>query len=184
MGLHGIAQLIDALDRSIAGGVKTDGVIRAADIIINGTRNADARNTLAGKRLCTAECTVAAAADQAVNTEVTAGVSRLLQTFLGQHFLAACSVQHGAALANNAVYTAGTHLDDVTVDETAVAAANAKNGNIVCACAADYRANKCVHAGCVAAAGKYADSANLFIHDKASLLSVLFSFLAARSMPH
>ena len=126
---------------AIAGGVKTDGVIRAADIIINGTRNADdARNTAAGKRLCTAECTVTAAADQAVNTEVTAGVSRLLQTFLGQHFLAACGVQHGAALADNAVYTAGTHLDDVTVDETAVAAANAKNGNIVCACAADYRA--------------------------------------------
>ena len=184
VGLHGIAQLIDALDRSIAGGVKTDGVIRAADIIINGTRNADARNSLAGKRLCTAECTVAAAADQAVNTKVAAGVSRLLQTFLGQHLLAACGVQHGAALADNAVYTAGTHLDDVAVDKTAVTAANAENGNIVCACAADYRANKCVHAGCVAAAGKYADSANLFIHDKASLLSVLFSFLAARSMPH
>ena len=179
VGLHGVAQLIDALDRGIAGGVKTDGVIRAADIIINGTRNADARNSLAGKRLCTTECTVTAAADQAVNTEVAAGVSRLLQTFLGQHFLAACGVQHGAA-----VYTAGTHLDDVTVDETAVAAANAENGNIVCACAADYRADKCVHTGCVAAAGKYADSANLFIHDKASLLSGLFSFLAAQSMPH
>ena len=51
VGLHGVAQLIDAFDRRIAGGVKTDGVIRAADIIINGTRNADARNTLAGKQI-------------------------------------------------------------------------------------------------------------------------------------
>ena len=180
MRLHGVAQLIYALDRGIAGGVKADGVIRAADIVINRARNADARNALAGQRLCAAERTVAAAADQAVNAEVTAGVSRLLQTFLGQHFLAACGVQHGAALADDAVYTAGTHLDDVAVDETAVTAANAENGNIVCACAADYRADECVHAGCVAAAGKYADSANLLIHDKASLLSVLFSFFAAR----
>ena len=173
--VKGIAELMEA---------RREKYEAAADIIINGTRNADARNTLAGKCLCTAECTIAAAADQAVNAEVAAGVSRFLQTFLGQHLLAACGVQHGAALADNAVYTAGTHLDDVTVDKTAVTAANAENGNIVCACAADYRANKCVHAGCVAAAGKYADSANLFIHDKASLLSVLFSFLAARAMPH
>ena len=101
---------------------------RCRDIVVDRARHADARNALARKRLRAAERTVAAAADQAVDAQVLAGVGRLLETLLGHHFLAAGGVQHGAALADDAVNAACAHLDDVAVDQTAVAAADAENG--------------------------------------------------------
>ena len=35
MGLHGVPQLVDARDGSVAGGVKPDGVVGAADVVVN-----------------------------------------------------------------------------------------------------------------------------------------------------
>ena len=172
--LHGIAQLIDALDRSVARGVKADRVVRAHDVVVDRAGHADAGHALAGQRLRAAERTVAAAADQAVDAEILAGVRRLLQALLGQHLLAARGVQHGAAAADDAVYAAGAHLDDIAVDQAAVAAADAQHGDIERGRGTDDRTDQCVHAGCVAAAGEYANSANLFIHSQPPFSVALF----------
>ena len=167
--LHGVAQLIDTLDSGVARGIEADGVVGAHDVVVDGARHADARNALARKRLCAAERTVAAAADEAVDAQILAGVGRLLETLLGHHFLAACGVQHGAALADDAVNAARAHLDDVTVDQAAVAAADAEDGNIICRRASNDRTDECVHARCVAAACKYANSSNLLFHRESLL---------------
>jgi hypothetical protein len=44
--LHRVAQLIDTLDGGICCGIKTDAVIGAADVIIDGGRNADQIDTI------------------------------------------------------------------------------------------------------------------------------------------
>ena len=163
--LHGIAQLIDALDCRVASGVKTDGIVRAANIVINRARHADAVHTLAGQRLRAAESTVTAAADQAIDAQILTGVRRLLQAFLGHHFLAARGVEHRTAAADDAVYAAGAHLDDVAVDQAAVTTADAEYGNVIGGCRTHDRADQCVHARCVTTAGEHADSANLFFHN-------------------
>ena len=152
MALGGIAQLVDALNRSIARGIEANGVFRAADIVINRAGHTNARNPLTGQRLRAAEGTVTANADQAVNPEVLAGIRSLLQPLLGQHFLTACRIQHGAALADDAVYTARRHFDNVAVDKTAVTAADAKHRDIVCRCSPNNCANDRVHARSIAAA--------------------------------
>ena len=41
MGLHGVAELIDAFNGGICSGIKADAVIGTADIVINGAGNAD-----------------------------------------------------------------------------------------------------------------------------------------------
>ena len=41
MGLHGITQLIDTFNSSVGCGIKTDAVIGAADIVVNGAGDAD-----------------------------------------------------------------------------------------------------------------------------------------------
>ena len=165
MRLHGVAQLIDTFNRSIAGRVKADRVISTHDIIIDRTRHADAGYALAGQRLRPAERTVAAAADQSVDPQITAGIRRLLQPFVGQHLLAAGGIQHRAALADDPVHAARRHLDDIAVNQAAVAAADAKHGDIVRRSGAD-RTDQCVHARRVAAAGEHANSANLFVHNE------------------
>ena len=177
--LHGVAQLVDALDRSVARSVEADGVVGADDIVVDGARHADARNALARKRLRAAERTVAAAADQAVDAQILAGVGRLLETLLGHHFLAAGGVQHGAALADDAVNAARAHLDNIAVDQTAIAAADAENGNVVCRRASNDRADECVHTRRIAAACKYANSANLLFH-KRKPPSVCFELFGRR----
>ena len=78
MRLHGIAQLVDALDRGVACGIKTDRVIRAHNVIVNRAGHADAGHTLVGQCLRTAERTVATAADQAVDAQIFAGIRSLL----------------------------------------------------------------------------------------------------------
>ena len=40
VGLHGVPQLVDALDGGVAGGVKADGVVGAADVVVDGGRDA------------------------------------------------------------------------------------------------------------------------------------------------
>ena len=166
MRLHGIAQLVDTLNRSIACCIKANGVIRAYDIIINRTGYADARHALAGKCLRATEGTVAAAANQSVDAKIFAGIRRLLQPLLGHHLFAARGIQHRATATDDTVDTACTHLNDVTVDKTAVTTADTKHGNIICGCGSNDRANQCIHTGGVAAAGEYANSTNLLVHNE------------------
>ena len=55
MALHGIAQFIDALDSRIGSSIKSDTVIGAVDVIIDGGRNADHIDAVLTQRSGTAE---------------------------------------------------------------------------------------------------------------------------------
>ena len=68
MGLHGIAQLVDALNGGIGSRVEAQAVVGASDIVINGGRNADDVDAELAQRLGAAESAVTADGDDAVQT--------------------------------------------------------------------------------------------------------------------
>ena len=174
MGLHGVAQFINAFNRSIACRVKADGVVSADNIVVNRAGHTDAGYAQAGQRLRTAERPVTAAADQPVNPEILTSIDCFLQPFFGHHFLAAGGVKHGAALTDNAVNAARRHLNDIAVNEAAVAPADTEYGNAMCRSCAHDSADHSVHARGVAAAGEDANPANGFlVHFIPSMTCVL-----------
>ena len=66
MGLHGVTQPVNALQRSIAGGIVADGVSRAGNVIVNGAGNANNGDAAVGQAEQSFESTVTAYANQGV----------------------------------------------------------------------------------------------------------------------
>lgn len=83
MGLHGVPQLVDALHGRVAGGVKADGVVGAADVVVDGGRNAHhlkvsvpAGGSLPAQCQSTPEGTVAADGHNSIQSQQLAGGKR------------------------------------------------------------------------------------------------------------
>ena len=100
MGLHGVTQLIDAFDGSIGSGVKTDTVIGAADVVVDGSRNADDIDAIFAQRQSATESAVTADGDNAVESQELAGRNSFSLTLFGHEFFTACSVKDGTATIN------------------------------------------------------------------------------------
>ena len=164
VGLHGVSQLVDALDGGVCGAVEADAVVGAADIVIDGSGNTDDVNAELAQRLCTPEGAVAADGNDAVQTQEFAGGCSLALTFLSHKFLAAGSVEDSAALVDDAGNTLFIQPLNVTADQAVPATADAVNFHTVIPCGTDNTADTGIHAGGIAAAGKYADS--LYAHDR------------------
>ena len=164
MRLHGITQAVDCADRRVARGIKTDGIVRAHDVVVDRSRNADCRHAQTGECLCAAEAAVAAADNQTIQSHVMCIVRRLMQTFLGQHLQAARGIQHSTALGDDAVYASCAQIDDVPVNQSAVAAANADTGDAVSRSSSDNAADYRIHSRRIAAARQNANTSDLFFH--------------------
>ena len=160
MGLHGIAQLVDTFNSGVGSCVKTDTVICTTDIVVDRTGNADHIDTILGKRTGTAESAVTTDCDNAVKTKELTGGNRTLLSFFGHEFLTACSVEDGAASVNRSGYTAGIHFDNVTVDQTIPATANAIDFDAMIKTGTDNSADSSIHARCVAATGQNTNAFN------------------------
>ena len=66
MGLHGIAQFVNALDCGIGCSIKANAIVGAADVIVNGARNSYHCNAILGQCLRATEGTVTANGNNAV----------------------------------------------------------------------------------------------------------------------
>ena len=73
MGLHGIPELVDTLHRCVAGGVKPDGIIGAADVIVYGCRDSHHRNAQPGELQGAPEGPVSADGHDSVQPQQPAG---------------------------------------------------------------------------------------------------------------
>ena len=164
MGLHGISQTVDQIQRSIASGIITDGITGASNVVVNGCGNTNNGNPLICQRQQTLEGTVAADANQCVQTQHLAGAHCLIETFFGHKFLAACRVQHGTAASGNIAYTFKIQLHKVAVDQAVIASANADAFNIHMHCCSHYRTDSSIHTGRIATAGKNANTTNCSFH--------------------
>ena len=67
--LHGVPQLVDALDGSVAGSVKADGVVGAADVVVDGGRDPYHRDAHPGQLQRAPEGAVAADGHDAIQTQ-------------------------------------------------------------------------------------------------------------------
>ena len=158
MGLHGVAQLVDALDGGVGGGVKADTVVGAGNVIVDRAGNSDDGNTIFGERQRAAEGAVATDGDDAVQTQQFAGVDGLFLPGFGHEFLAAGGVEHRAAAIDDVSDALFIQTDDVAVDQAVPAAADADDVNIHADGSTHDGTDGCVHAGGVAAAGQHADA--------------------------
>ena len=174
MGLHGISQLIDAFNGSIGSAVKADAVIGAADVVVNGGRNADDVDAKLAQGLCATEGAVAADGNDAVQSQELAGGSSLALTFLGHKFLTAGSIEDGAALIDGTGNALLVQLNNITADQTVPATADTVNFYAMETRSSDNTADSSIHAGCVATAGKDTDS--FHIHKDSSPSFFVFRF--------
>ena len=164
VGLHGVGQLVDALDGRVGGGVKADGVVGAADVVVDGGGHAHGVDPRGAELLGAPEGAVAADGDDAVDARVLAGADRLLDALVRGELLAAGGVEDGAAPVGKAVDGTGVHLEGVPLDEAVVAPVDTHGGNALLKTGADRGADGRVHAGRVAAAGQDTDTSYDLIH--------------------
>ena len=160
VGLHGVPQLIDALDGRVGGGVETDAVVGAADVVIDGAGNADDVDAVLAQGQSAPEGAVAADGDDAVQSKEFAGGDSLALALLGHEFRAAGGIEDGAATVDGVGHALLVQTDDVAVDQAVPAPADAVALHSVVQCGTYNRADAGVHAGGIAAAGQHADSSN------------------------
>ena len=129
VGLHGVGQLVDALDGRVGRGVEADGVVRAADVVVDGGGHAHGVDARGGQLLGAPEGAVAADGDDPVDARVLAGADRLRHPLGGGELLAAGGVEDGAAPVGEAVDGAGVHLEGIPLDEAVVAPVDAHGGD-------------------------------------------------------
>ena len=160
MGLHGISQLIDTLNGGVGCSVEADGVVGAADVVINGSRDADHIDAVFGKGKCTPESTVTANGHNAVQTQEMAGGNRSFLAFFRHKFLTAGGIENSAAPIDDMGYLGLIQSNDVTRNKAVPATANTVALNAMIQSSTYDSTDTGVHARCVAAAGQNSDSFN------------------------
>ena len=158
VGLHGVAQLVDALNCSVCGGVKADGITGGGDVVVDGAGDADHRNAVFRELQSAPEGAVAADGHNAVDAEELTGGVGLLPPFVGHEFLAAGGVEDGAAPIDNVGHVVSFQTLDLAVDEAVPSAIYAETVNPKVNTGAVDCSNSRIHARCVAAGSKNADS--------------------------
>ena len=120
-----IADLIDRFHRCVNSRIKSDRVLRAGDIKIDGARKSDDVDAVCRELLSAAVGAVAADNDKALDTVLIAGISRVLLAFLCSHFRTARRIEDRAAALDCIRYILGMHLDKVLLHETVIASVDA-----------------------------------------------------------
>ena len=170
MGLHGVPQLVDAFDGGVAGGVKADGVVGAADVVVNSGGDAHHLQVQPLLRGLTAEGqgasegAVSADGHDTVQPQEPAGGQGFGPAGGLPELLAAGGVQHGAALVDNVADAGGAHVGKVAGDEAVPASPDTYALHALANGRADHGADSRVHARGVSAAGQNANTFDLFLH--------------------
>ena len=107
-----------------------------------------------GKVGRTAKRSVTADSDDAVDTELAAGLNCLLHTLLRLELGAAVGIEHRTALVDYIGYVAQTKGLDVAADKTRVSSENSYDLNAACNSGSYDRSDSGIHSGRVAAGGK------------------------------
>ena len=164
MRLHGVAQPVDRLDRRIGRRIKADRIVCADNIVVDRRWHSNDGNTLLGQLHEAAERAVAADGDDTVKTQQLAGRGRLLLALQRAELVAACGIEHRAAAVDDVRDVFVVQHHKVAVDQAIVAAADTDAfDSHICARAYD-RTDRGIHAGGIAAGGKYANALDCSFH--------------------
>ena len=178
MGLHGVPQLVDALHGRVAGSVKANGVVGAADVVVDGGRDAhDLKASVPAGSGLPAQCqsapegTVAADGHNSIQSQQFAGGKRFGPARLRHKFLAAGGVEYRAALVDDMADAGCVQLYEVAVDQAVPASPDAYAFNAAVHCGPYDGPHSRVHTGGVTTAGQYADPMDLMLHGESSFFS-------------
>ena len=166
--------MVDALDGGVAGGVKADGIVRAADVVVDGGGNAHHLQPhpricrLPGQGQRPPEGAVAADGHDAVQPQQLAGPDGFLPARLIHELLAAGRIEDGAAPVDDVADTAAVQPDKVTGDQPAPPPADTDTLNPPANRRADHSPNCRIHARRIAAAGQHTDPLDFIAHNKTS----------------
>ena len=164
MGLHRVAQLIDTVDRRVAGGIKADRIIRAANVVVNRCRDADRRNTEPRKLQRAAERSVAADRHDSVESEHLTGRNCTLASLFGHKIFAARRIQDRAAAGQRMADVLAGKFDKVAENQSCPTSADTDTFDAIRIRRTDNRAHCSVHTRCIAAACQNTDSFDLLFH--------------------
>lgn len=159
VGFRRVPNAVDRVQSDVQGGIKTDGKIRAADIVVDGAGHADDVDVLLfGQGQGAAIRAVAADHHQPFDLVLSEHLCGHFAAFGIKELLAARRPQHGAAAVDDPADIARSKRRDVAVDKPAIARSNAVNLNAMVGRRSHHGPDGCVHAGRVAPAGQNTDS--------------------------
>ena len=170
VGLHGVPQPVDALNTGVAGGVKANGIVGAANIVVNGGGNTGHLQLIprllgpAGQLQRPPEGAVAANGHNGVQAQQAAGGQGLVLTGHGPELIAAGGIQEGAAPVDDVADAGCIHVDKITVDQAVPASADADAADALAHGGPYDGADSGVHARRVAAACQNAYTFYLLLH--------------------
>ena len=178
MGSGGVAHLIDSVHSCIYRRIKSDGVVRAGDIKIDGTRHAYSVDAAVCKGSCAPEGAVAADDYHTVDTVLPAYFRALFLAFFRHKLGAARRKQDSTATLDGVGHCTARHIDDVLFKKSGVTAPYTFYLKAVCQRRSHNASNCGVHARSIASARKNANCFNLsFAHSFMSCLPDLVSFI-------
>ena len=183
MALHRVAELVDALDGGVAGGIKADGIVRAAHVVVDRRGNADHRNAHARELQRAAERAVAADGDDRVDAEQLAHRDSLFASLDRHELVTARRIQDRAALREDMADVDALELHKIAGDQAVIAATDADALDAEVLSRAHDGADSRVHAGSVAAAGEYADSFHCRCHMYHSFIYDSFPYGSRQPVP-
>ena len=181
VALRSITQLVDHLQCGVHGGVITDGVIGAGNIIVDRTGQTDHRDAAVCKLTSTTVRAVAADDDQSIDSKLTALCSALVLTFLGLELKAAGRIQDRAASLNDVGDAAQVHFKALAIQQTIVAALNADHPITLVQTGTNHSTNCSIHTGGIAAAGQHTNRFDLLFHKRDSL-QIVSSFTSEQHL--
>jgi hypothetical protein len=164
VGLHRIAEAVNCFNRGVCSGIVTEAVIGAADIVIDSGGNTYNGNSVFGKSIKSAECSVAAYGNDSVESELLAGCGGFVLTDLGHKFVASCGIKHRTAFIDNSGNAVGIKADYIAVDKAIISPSDTYTFDSFTYCGSYNGTDYSVHAGCVAAGSKDSYSFDFFIH--------------------
>ena len=166
MGGRSILDLVDRFHCRVDGCIKTDRVICARDIQVDGPGDADRVDPVAGQRLGAAVGSVAADDDDTVDPVLIADIRRFLLHFLFLELRASRRPQNGTSLMYDTGDIHGFHLTELFVQESLVSSLDPDDLALIVHCFSCDRTDRRVHSGRVAAAGQYANFTYFFRHNR------------------
>ena len=112
MGGRGITYLIDRLHSGVYCGIKSDGVIGAGNVQVDGSRNTDGVNAKGCQLSGAAEGTVTTNDYDTVNAMLAADLRALLLAFRSYKLHTSCCIQDGTATENDIRHIGTAHVYD------------------------------------------------------------------------
>ena len=135
---------------SVDGGVKSNGGVRAAQIVVNGSREADHREACFLPKLHRPrERAVASNHDQSIHPSLDQVHMCTLASFSFVEFGAARGLENGAAPPKDLGHRTNVQTFEVTVNQALVPLKHADHLQIVEHRSTNHSSNGCIHARCV-----------------------------------